>query len=298
MLMKKFRMLTVFIILFGCQAKINDLTYTNPIIDKYLADPFIIIEDGYYYLFATGGAEDGRYIPIHRSKDLKNWEFVRGAVSRGDTADWNYKHFWAPEVYKIDDKYYLYYTASPKYSPKNSGNHVGLAVSDKVEGPYQDMGRVVQHSSIDGHMFTDKDGNRYFFYTIEHLNKDGLTAGQIYMDKMISPTQPLQNRSSNDLLPITFYKPIFCASYNTARPNRPFYAHTAPKTWFTPLKEWVTHEAWVKDTGEMTMINHKQGVMLVRPDGVARMMSKGNYWHAAARPDDSSFWMTKKDACG
>lgn len=67
--------------------------------------------------------------------------------------------------------------------------------------------------------------------------------------------------------------------------NRPFYARTDPKTWFTPLKEWVTHEAWVRDTGEMTMINDKQGVMLVNKDGTARMISEGDYWHAAARPD-------------
>lgn len=176
----------------GCGSKKeekNTLTYTNPIIDKYLADPCLIIENGYYYLFATGDAEDGRFIPIHRSKDLTNWEFVRGAVSRGDTADWNYKHFWAPEIYKMDGKYYLYYTASPKYSPKNSGNHVGLAIADNVEGPYKDMGRVVQHASIDGHLFQDNDSSMYFFYTIEHLNEDSLTAGQIYMDRMVSPTR-------------------------------------------------------------------------------------------------------------
>ena len=67
--------------------------------------------------------------------------------------------------------------------------------------------------------------------------------------------------------------------------NRPFYARTAPTNWFTPLKEWVTHEAWVKDTGDMTMINDKLGVMLVRKDGTARLVREGNYWHAAARPD-------------
>ena len=179
--------LTIF--LFGaCSTKpkaSTDLSYKNPIIEKYLADPCILVENGIYYLFATGGAEDERYIPIHRSKDLKNWEFVRGAVARGDSTDWNYKHFWAPEVYKIKDKFYLYYTASPKYSPRNSGNHVGLAVADQIEGPYHDMGRVVKHASIDGHLFEDRDGSRYFFYTIEHLNEDGLKAGQIYMDKMV-----------------------------------------------------------------------------------------------------------------
>ncbi|MBI3849714.1 MAG: PD40 domain-containing protein [Verrucomicrobia bacterium] len=67
--------------------------------------------------------------------------------------------------------------------------------------------------------------------------------------------------------------------------NRPFYVRTDPKTWFTPLKEWVTHESWVKDTGDMTMINDKLGVMLVKKDGTARMVREGHYWHTAARPD-------------
>lgn len=71
--------------------------------------------------------------------------------------------------------------------------------------------------------------------------------------------------------------------------NRPFYARTDRKTWFTPLKEWITHEAWVKDTGDMTMINRDQGLMLVHPDGSARMISEGEYWHAAARPDGNVF---------
>ncbi len=35
----------------------------------------------------------------------------------------------------------------------------------------------------------------------------------------------------------------------------------------------------------MTMINDKQGVMLVRRDGAAHMIHEGNYWHVAARPD-------------
>lgn len=67
--------------------------------------------------------------------------------------------------------------------------------------------------------------------------------------------------------------------------NRPFYARTARTNWFTPLKEWVTHEAWVRETGDMTMINDQLGVMLVSPDGSARMVREGNYWHAAARAD-------------
>ena len=160
--------------------------YCNPIIDSYLADPFILKSNGYYYLFATGTAPDGRYIPIQRSSDLVHWEFVRGAVARGPEGSWNRKNFWAPEVMEIDGRFCLYYTASTEYTPKNTGNRVGLAVSDNPEGPYEDRGVVVPHASLDGSPFRDTDGTLYLYYTIEHGNSDGLTAGHIYVDKLIS----------------------------------------------------------------------------------------------------------------
>jgi len=40
------------------------------------------------------------------------------------------------------------------------------------------------------------------------------------------------------------------SSTMTARATARSIAHGS-KDLFTPLKEWVTHEAWVKDTGEM-----------------------------------------------
>lgn len=68
--------------------------------------------------------------------------------------------------------------------------------------------------------------------------------------------------------------------------NRPmYYKPTDPKQWLTPLKEWLTHEAWVHDTGNMTMVNDKVGIMLVSPDGSAKLVREGRYWHCAARPD-------------
>ena len=66
--------------------------------------------------------------------------------------------------------------------------------------------------------------------------------------------------------------------------NRPFYAVTDPSKWVTPLKEWVTHEAWIQATGEMTMIMSKLGILIVNLDGRYQLM-EGNYWHVAASPD-------------
>lgn len=159
----------------------------NPILDKYLADPFVHYENGTYYLFATGGAEDGNKIPIYSSTNLKNWKFEKGAVTKGDTISWNFKHFWAPEVHKFNDTYYLYYTASPKISPRNSNNKVGVATSENILGPYTDHGPVIPHGSIDGHPFLDDDNQLYFYFTVEQLNSTGLPQGGIYAYKMSDP---------------------------------------------------------------------------------------------------------------
>lgn len=162
-------------------------TIKNPIIDAYLADPFIHFENGTYYLFATGGAKDGNKIPIYSSKNLRNWKFEKGAVIQGDSLSWNYKNFWAPEVHKFGDTYYLYYTASTKVSPRNSGNRVGVATAKNILGPYRDKGPVINHASLDGHPLVTYDGNMYLYFTVEQLNQKGLPQGKIYAYKMADP---------------------------------------------------------------------------------------------------------------
>ncbi|MBL0160351.1 MAG: hypothetical protein IPP47_25185 [Bryobacterales bacterium] len=66
--------------------------------------------------------------------------------------------------------------------------------------------------------------------------------------------------------------------------NRPFYYTTDPKQWITPLKEWATHEAWIRETGDMTIIIDKVGIVIADPSGKGRLLP-GDYWHVAARPD-------------
>lgn len=53
--------------------------YRNPVIDYSLPDPSVIEgDDGYYYLYAT---EDIRNLPIHRSRNLVDWEYVGTAFT-------------------------------------------------------------------------------------------------------------------------------------------------------------------------------------------------------------------------
>ena len=64
--------------------------------------------------------------------------------------------------------------------------------------------------------------------------------------------------------------------------NRPFYYATETAKWLTPLKEWITHEAWIPGTRDMTMIFDKYGILRVTPDGETKVIIRGHYWHAQA----------------
>src|SRR5690554_4858261 len=54
-------------------------TYKNPVVNFSLPDPTLVkADDGYFYLYAT---EDIRNMPIYRSADSVNWEFVGTSVT-------------------------------------------------------------------------------------------------------------------------------------------------------------------------------------------------------------------------
>ena len=157
--------------------------YSNPVIDYSLPDPSIRQgEDGYFYLYAT---EDIRNLPIHRSKDLVNWEFVGTAFTDATRPDFEPEGgIWAPDINKIGDKYVLYYSMSVWGGEWTCG--IGCAVADRPEGPFKDCGMMFRsngikvQNSIDP-FYIEEDGRKYLFwgsfrgiYAIE-LSKDGLT---------------------------------------------------------------------------------------------------------------------------
>lgn len=157
--------------------------YSNPVIDYSLPDPSIIKgEDGYFYLYAT---EDIRNLPIHRSKDLVNWEFVGTAFTDTTRPDFEPEGgIWAPDINKIGDKYVLYYSMSVWGGEWTCG--IGCAVADRPEGPFKDCGMMFRsngikvQNSIDP-FYIEDNGHKYLFwgsfrgiYAIE-LSEDGLS---------------------------------------------------------------------------------------------------------------------------
>ena len=71
--------------------------YKNPVINYSLPDPTVIqANDGYFYLYAT---EDIRNMPIHRSRNLVDWEFIGTAFTDAIRPTFEPKcGLWAPDI--------------------------------------------------------------------------------------------------------------------------------------------------------------------------------------------------------
>ena len=157
--------------------------YHNPVINYSLPDPSVIRgEDGYFYLYAT---ENIRNLPIHRSKNLVDWEYVGTAFTNDTRPNFEPKGgLWAPDINKIGDKYVLYYSMSVWGGEWTCG--IGCATADKPEGPFKDHGKMFRSNEINVQnsidpFYIEDGGKKYLFwgsfrgiYGIE-LSDDGLS---------------------------------------------------------------------------------------------------------------------------
>ncbi len=123
-----------------------------------LADPFILLHDNVYYAYGTG-AENG--IEVMTSDDLKVWKRAvateSGLALHKDDSYGN-KWFWAPEVYYVNSKFYMYYSAE---------EHMCVAVSDSPLGPFKQAEKkpmLEGEKTIDNSLYIDDDGKPYLFF--------------------------------------------------------------------------------------------------------------------------------------
>ncbi len=146
-------------------------TYENPVFNPVLADPSIIrAEDGTFYAYGTEDAwehsVDFRYVPIVKSDDLVNWEYVGDAFE--SKPDWKGSgYIWAPDIQYFNDAYHLYYSLSVWGDP-NPG--IGVATSENPEGPFEDQGKLFTSdeidvgNSIDPYVHIEDDGTKWMFW--------------------------------------------------------------------------------------------------------------------------------------
>ncbi|WP_185965218.1 family 43 glycosylhydrolase [Glacieibacterium frigidum] len=147
-------------------------------------DPAVLKTDEGYFLTATSNDSPDAF-PILRSDDLKHWTHEGFAFPEGSAPDWTAQgrtvgDFWAPEMAKVGDEYWLVYTARQH----SNALAIGLAKAPSPTGPWTDIGQpllsghavdtteftgetgtpALSGGVIDSHIFIDHNGDRYLFW--------------------------------------------------------------------------------------------------------------------------------------
>ena len=152
----------------------------SPTILAGYGDPAVLkTDDGYYLLATSNDAPDA--FPILHSDDLTHWQHMGFVFPHGHQPEWtaqgrNIADFWAPEMAKAGDEYWVAYTSRQK----SNALAIGLARGPTPLGPFTDNGSPLVRGKevnttgaphgalsggvIDSHIFSDFDGTRYLFY--------------------------------------------------------------------------------------------------------------------------------------
>lgn len=138
--------------------------------DIPIRDPFILAENGIYYLYGTRGktcwgAADG--FDVYTSRDLNHWDGPKVCFQRPDDF-WADRCFWAPEVHRWQGAYYLFATF------QGCGCR-GTAIlrSDRPEGPFlpHSDGPVTPQNweCLDGTLYVNRNSEPYLVFCHEWL---------------------------------------------------------------------------------------------------------------------------------
>lgn len=169
----------------------------------YLADPTIFYDNGTYYLYGTGG--DSEYgFSVYTSDDLKNWSGPKGvsfgyALKKGDA--YGSGGFWAPQVFRYKDKYYMAYTAD---------EFIAIASADSPLGPFRQdkIAKLpAETKQIDPYIFFDDDGKIYMYHVrltngnrlfVAELNEDLTAIKEGTLKECISAEKGWENTQNVD----------------------------------------------------------------------------------------------------
>jgi len=123
-------------------------SYVNPVLDDDFPDPAVLQAGGWYYAYATQGGSEGAASNIQaaRSRDLVAWERLPDVLPVKPAWASKTQDFWAPHVHPADGRFFLYYSAKPDaaLTDKDRGLCLAVAVAERPEGPFTDVGRPLQ----------------------------------------------------------------------------------------------------------------------------------------------------------
>ncbi|MFC5459354.1 family 43 glycosylhydrolase [Massilia niabensis] len=171
----------------AAQAGFTPITFKNASVH----DPSVIKAGDTFYVF-------GSHLASAKSTDLMNWQGLTDSVSAtnplflngssnvftelSEAFSWAQSNtLWAADVRQLaDGRFYMYYNACKGDSPRSA---LGIAVADRIEGPYVDKGIILRSgmwgqashdgtiydalkhpNAVDPHVFSDNAGRLWMIY--------------------------------------------------------------------------------------------------------------------------------------
>lgn len=234
--------LTLFWSCSSCSDQDRDKEEEKPNYPVSLGDPFILLHEDTYYAYGTR-AESG--IEVYTSSDLQTWKLENDlALHKNDT--WADRWFWAPEIYHVNGKFYMYFSAD---------EHIGAAIADSPLGPFKMIEKKSMFASekaIDNSLFIDDDGTPYLSFVrfndgnniwIAQLEEDLVTLKEETMKPCLHVSQkweevwPRVNEGSF----IVKHKGLYYMTYSANSYESPFYG-VGYATATSPMGPWTKFE--------------------------------------------------------
>lgn len=145
-------------------------TFTNPIREN-ASDPYIAVQDGWYYLTYSAGT-DATALVVVRSRSLASLRTAPATTvwTPGSTAGAPCCHLWAPELHRIGDHWYLYFSGSTSQDDYGQlRQYVLESNGTDPMGPYTFKGRLAppgqDYKALDGTVYQQPNGQLNFLWS-------------------------------------------------------------------------------------------------------------------------------------
>ncbi|NLN75463.1 MAG: family 43 glycosylhydrolase [Armatimonadetes bacterium] len=164
--------------------------------DIVIRDPFIYCDKatGRCYLYGTGRTSDGkRGFDVRETSDptLQTWSQLKPVWRKPDDF-WGVWAYWAPEVFRYKDKFYLFAT----FEGPGRARAVQILAADSPRGPFHvhspEPINGPEYFSLDGTLHIDKQGQPWMVYSREHVSiQDGEMRALRLKHDLTAPLEPL-----------------------------------------------------------------------------------------------------------
>jgi len=138
--------------------------------DINIRDPFVLVHDQTYYMYGTRGETaftgEAFGFDVYVSKDLKTWDGPI-EVFRRPEGFFSKKSYWAPEVYFVDGRFFMFAT----FENQKKGLGTMALVADDPCGPFKPWsdGYLTPEAMrcLDGTLYVDKNGGKHIVFCHE-----------------------------------------------------------------------------------------------------------------------------------